>query len=159
MARAPFLPSGLILNPMMLTADQVATGPHRWSRWTFPPQRERRKFTCTAWASLQTLWGQSRLYTGALVPKQLAPLLTFFSFGSGLALAEPYRVLAVRNNTMGMTYLAMWSDRLSVCLPCLLKRYPQLQRECQKETKTLSIWIKIWVIVTWETYQNIQCQW
>jgi len=58
--------------------------------------------------------GQSNLYLGDLVPKLLAPVLTLLSFGSRLALGEPSRVMAVRNSTVGMPYLALWSDGLSV---------------------------------------------
>lgn len=159
MAWAPCLHSGLILNPMKLTAGQVAMGPPSLGQMNHPtPERDGNSFLLQGLHSKHTL-GPEQSFYGALVPKLLAPLLTFFSFESGLTLAEPYRVMAIRNGTKGMTYLAMWSDRLSVCLPCLLKGHAWLWWECQKETKTLSIWIKTWVFLTWETHQNIQCQW
>lgn len=99
-------------------------------------------------SSASAFWGQKSLYLGDFAPKLLAPLLTFFSFGSGLAPGEASRVIAVRMGTISTTYLAMWCDRLSGCLHYLLKRHAQLQGECQKEIKTLSIWIKIGEMAT-----------
>lgn len=78
---------------------------------------------------------QSTLYLGDLVPTLLPPVLAFLSFGARLALGDPYRVMAVRNSTMGMTYLAMRSDRLSVWLPCLLKRHADYKESARKKQK------------------------
>lgn len=58
-----------------------------------------------------------------------------------------------------MTYLVMWSDRLSVCLHYLLRRHALLQSDRQKEKETSAIWIKNGEIVTKEAHQNRHCQW
>ena len=90
---------------------------------------------CCKGSAPDTRRGHSLLYLGGLVPRMLAPVLAFFSFGPRLALGDPHRVVAVRNGTVGMTYLAMRSDRLSVWLPRLLQRHARSQRECQKQNK------------------------